>query len=249
MSFFTVIVQERGRPPTLSTKRFRGSEHFPLLGDRKQHHWVIERTPNGTARNVTCTYVTRDMTLNVSWCTTSTTFDFSPPIHSLNWSFIFSQYITHSDNWSLLILPWSHMHPLTVTHSELTNSLTWSHSQSHSLSHCHWTLLHYSLTVTWHSLTLTRHPLTLSGHPLTVTGHRLTTLSLSQGTPSLSLVTLSLSSSLTHHHFTHHHHRHRPHPHPRHRHHHHHHHHQTALFRATHSQKDDIWSIYMYSLT
>ena len=29
--------KRRGRPPTVNTKRFRGVEHFPLLGDGKQH--------------------------------------------------------------------------------------------------------------------------------------------------------------------------------------------------------------------
>ena len=29
--------KRRGIPPTVLTKRFKGSEHFPLLGDRKQH--------------------------------------------------------------------------------------------------------------------------------------------------------------------------------------------------------------------
>ena len=143
MSFLTIIVQEREEAyhPQSYLKGSRVLSTFHYLGTGSStaaiiaHYRVLRRTPYGTAGNVTCTYVTRDMTLNVSWCTSST-FDTTPShIHSLNWSFIFTKYITQSDNWSLSLFSHRHTHTLSLslTLSSQTHSLG-AHSQTHSLS-------------------------------------------------------------------------------------------------------------------
>ena len=171
--------KRRGRRPTVCTKRFKGSQYYPLLGDGKQHrcHYCFSQGIRKDAKwycKECNMYLFHNGHDNECFLVYHLNYVWSPAVYSLNWSFTFTYTTSLSDNIyiTLLLSHGSHssshightppslsLSMVTLPHSSLTLmklTLALSHNGLWSLSISHWSsvTLYNSTLVPGHSLHL-----------------------------------------------------------------------------------------------